>query len=63
MIVNEDQLDKNPDLLDDTLIKLLRSPKIRHDLGNNFLKFAKPHAAGDMAEMILEAASKQGRRQ
>ena len=44
-------------------MKLLRSPKIRHNLGSNFLKFAKPHAAGDMAEMILEAAGKQGRRQ
>lgn len=60
IIVEEDQLETRPELLGDALIHLLKSPKIRHDLGKNFLQFAKPHAAADMADMILEGA-KQGR--
>lgn len=60
IIVEEDRLEAQPGLLGDALIHLLKSPKIRHDLGKNFRAFAKPHAAADMAQMIIEGAE-QGR--
>ena len=55
-VVNEVELDANPQLLVDTIIALLDDADRRRVLGENFHKRAKPRAAKDMADIILRAA-------
>ena len=55
-VVNEVELDANPQLLVDKIIALLKDKKRLQTLGDNFHKRAKPHAAKDMADIILKAA-------
>ena len=62
VIVTEDDMVQSPEVLSNKIIGLLRAPKIRKGLGENFAKFAKPHAAREMAEMILMVVRRQGRR-
>ena len=62
VIVTEDDMAESPEVLSNKIIGLLRAPKIRKGLGENFAKFAKPHAAREMAEMILMVVRRQGRR-
>ena len=62
VIVTEDDIMKSPDVLAQKIIGLLRAPKIRKGLGENLAKFAKPDAAHDMADMILTAVRRRGRR-
>lgn len=62
LIITEDELAKNPDILAQKTIGLLRAPKILQGLGKNFGIFAKPDAARDMAEMIMTTVRRQGRR-
>lgn len=54
-VVNEVELDENPQLLVDTIVALLKDQARLRILGENFHKRAKPHAAKDMADMILRA--------
>ena len=61
-IVTDDEITKSPEILSDKIIGLLRAPKIRKGLGDNFAKFAKPNAAKDMADMILTTVRRSGRR-
>ncbi|MDX2776164.1 UDP-N-acetylglucosamine--N-acetylmuramyl-(pentapeptide) pyrophosphoryl-undecaprenol N-acetylglucosamine transferase [Streptomyces caniscabiei] len=55
-VVNEVELDANPQLLVDTIIALLGDKHRLRTLGENFRKRAKPNAAKDMADIILHAA-------
>lgn len=62
VIVTEDDMAESPEVLSNKIIGL-QAPKIRKGLGENFAKFAKPHAAREMAvEMILMVVRRQGRR-
>lgn len=62
LIITEEQLQQNPEVLAHKLIGLLRSPKILAGLGKNIGQFARPHAARDMAAIILTVIRRQGRR-
>lgn len=55
-VINEVELDANPQLLVDMLTALLVNKTRLKVLGANFHSLAKPNAASDMANMILEAA-------
>lgn len=54
-VIDEIELDANPQLLVDTITSLLANKERLEKLGKNFHALAKPRAAGDMAEMILDA--------
>ncbi len=62
IVVSEDEMNSNSDVLADKIINLVKAPKILKGLGDNFSKFAKPHAARDMADMITTVLRRQGRR-
>ncbi len=62
VIVTEDEMMRSPEVLPNKIIGLLRAPKIRKGLGDNFAKFAKPNAARDMADMVSTVVRRQGRR-
>jgi len=53
--INEIELDSNPQLLVDTLTSLLANKKRLAELGKHFHALSKPHAAKDMADIILTA--------
>jgi UDP-N-acetylglucosamine--N-acetylmuramyl-(pentapeptide) pyrophosphoryl-undecaprenol N-acetylglucosamine transferase len=55
-VINDHELYANPQLLVDTLTSLLANPKRLNEMSKTFHEFARPHAARDMAELILEAA-------
>jgi UDP-N-acetylglucosamine--N-acetylmuramyl-(pentapeptide) pyrophosphoryl-undecaprenol N-acetylglucosamine transferase len=54
-VINDHELYANPQLLVDTLTSLLANPKRLNEMSKTFHEFARPHAARDMAELILEA--------
>ena len=53
-VVDELLLDDNPELLCEVISSLLANPEEMANMGLEFLKFAHPHAARDMAEMVVE---------
>lgn len=55
-VIDERELEANPQLLVDALTSLLANKKRLHDMGEAFHEFAKPEAAREMAKLILEAA-------
>jgi UDP-N-acetylglucosamine--N-acetylmuramyl-(pentapeptide) pyrophosphoryl-undecaprenol N-acetylglucosamine transferase len=55
-VINEHELDANPQMLVDTLTSLLANPARLRKMSEVFHMFAKPQAATDMADMILAAA-------
>lgn len=57
-VINEIELDANPQLLVDTITSLLANEKRLTDLSKNFHALAKPRAASEMADMILAAVKK-----
>lgn len=56
IVINEHDLDDNPQILVTTLRGLLDDVATRHAMSKAFHAFAKPHAARDMADMIIDAA-------
>jgi len=54
-VVNEDELDANPQLLVDTLTSLLVNKARLKEMSTLFHSYAKPRAAGEMADLILDA--------
>jgi UDP-N-acetylglucosamine--N-acetylmuramyl-(pentapeptide) pyrophosphoryl-undecaprenol N-acetylglucosamine transferase len=54
-VIDEHELDANPQLLVDTVSSLLANKQRLKQMSIAFHKFAKPHAASDMADMILGA--------
>lgn len=57
-LLDEHELDAQPQLLVDTLSALLANPGQRQRMSKLFHSFTKPHAAQDMADMILAAVKK-----
>lgn len=55
-VIDEHELDANPQLLVDTLTSILINPKKLDELSKKIHTFARPHAARDMADIILAAA-------
>jgi UDP-N-acetylglucosamine--N-acetylmuramyl-(pentapeptide) pyrophosphoryl-undecaprenol N-acetylglucosamine transferase len=58
-VIDEIELDANPQLLVDLLTSLFANPARLHQMSKAFHEFAKPQAASDMADIIYEAAVKQ----
>jgi UDP-N-acetylglucosamine--N-acetylmuramyl-(pentapeptide) pyrophosphoryl-undecaprenol N-acetylglucosamine transferase len=58
-VIDEHELDANPQLLVDLLTSLFANPARLRQMSKAFHEFAKPHAASDMADIIYEAAVKQ----
>ena len=56
IVLDEDESVENPDLLVKAVAAYLNDPKTTQTMAKRFGKFAKPHAAKDMAELILDAA-------
>ncbi len=54
-VVDELALEKRPELLVDEVLNLLADPKRMQAMSKAFLEFAKPEAARDMAELVLDA--------
>lgn len=57
-LIDEQELEAQPQLLVDTLSSLLANPARRARMSKAFHEFTKPHAAKDMAEMVVDAAKK-----
>jgi UDP-N-acetylglucosamine--N-acetylmuramyl-(pentapeptide) pyrophosphoryl-undecaprenol N-acetylglucosamine transferase len=55
-VIDEHELDANPQLLVDTLTSLLANPARLKQMSKAFHEFARPEAASEMADMIYEAA-------
>lgn len=55
MVIQEAQLDEDPDLLVKAVKTYLTDVKTTVSMAKRFAQFAKPHAADDMARMILSA--------
>ncbi len=55
-IVPDDEIEKNPEILSDEILRTLENPEGMLKLGEEFSKFAKPNAAKDVVEMIFKAA-------
>lgn len=60
IVMKEEELD-TAGALSQKVRDMLMAPNILNDLGTNFAKFAKPAAAKDMAQMVLECANRAGR--
>jgi UDP-N-acetylglucosamine--N-acetylmuramyl-(pentapeptide) pyrophosphoryl-undecaprenol N-acetylglucosamine transferase len=58
-VINEHELDANPQLLVDMLTSLLTNPGRLQQMSKALHAFAKPHAASDMADIIYEATAKE----
>ena len=57
-IVDEVALEKNPDLLLDDIANILADSSKRQAMAQAFHAFAKPHAARDMANLVLSAVKR-----
>lgn len=55
-VIDEDLLVDEPRLLEKRIVKLLETPELRHKVGERMRTFAKPDAASDVAEMVINAA-------
>jgi UDP-N-acetylglucosamine--N-acetylmuramyl-(pentapeptide) pyrophosphoryl-undecaprenol N-acetylglucosamine transferase len=58
-LLDEHELEAQPQILVDTVSALLANPAQRERMSKAFHAFTKPHAAQDMADMIVAAAKKQ----
>lgn len=59
IIVNEEEMIHHRQQLVDAVAGLMSHPDAAHDMAVRFSTFAKPHAAKEMANMIIAAASKK----
>lgn len=59
VIVNEEEMIRHREQLVEAVAGLIAHPEAAHDMAVRFGRFAKPHAAKEMADMIIAAASKK----
>jgi UDP-N-acetylglucosamine--N-acetylmuramyl-(pentapeptide) pyrophosphoryl-undecaprenol N-acetylglucosamine transferase len=57
-VIDEHELEANPQLLVDTLVSILANKQRLKEMSRAFHAFAKPDAASDVADMIVKAAVK-----
>lgn len=55
LIVDEDHMVADPTILTKAVVSLLTNEKLSRDMADKFAKFARPHAASDVADMILSS--------
>jgi UDP-N-acetylglucosamine--N-acetylmuramyl-(pentapeptide) pyrophosphoryl-undecaprenol N-acetylglucosamine transferase len=58
VVVNEEEMIKQPRQLIDAVGSILDHPKLSEAMGERFATFARPNAAKDMADMIIASARK-----
>jgi len=56
IVVDEDEMEENPEVLVKAVNAYLNDPKTTKSMARHFATFAKPNAARDMAKLILKAA-------
>jgi UDP-N-acetylglucosamine:LPS N-acetylglucosamine transferase len=56
VVLSDDRLAERPQLLTQVIKDLLGDDKKRLELASNLHQLAKPHAARDLAEIIVKAA-------
>jgi UDP-N-acetylglucosamine--N-acetylmuramyl-(pentapeptide) pyrophosphoryl-undecaprenol N-acetylglucosamine transferase len=56
IVLNEDAMVEKPELLVNAVNAYLADPKTTKSMAKRFGKFAKPHAARDVADLIIKAA-------
>ena len=57
-VVDEDALEKHPDVLMDEIVNILADTRRQETMARAFHAFAKPHAARDMAGLVLSAVKR-----
>lgn len=57
-VLNEHEVEANPQLLVDTISALLVNPAKRHEMSQKFHALSKPHAVNDMVDLIEGAMKK-----
>ena len=57
-VIDELELEKRPDMLLDEVVNILADHARQKKMSDAFYEFAKPHAARDMAELIVSAVKK-----
>lgn len=57
-IIDEDILEQKPEILVKMLDKIINSNNLSDKMSKNLYKFAKPNAAKDVADLIVEASKK-----
>lgn len=58
-VINEDEMMDNPNILVDAIKRLMNSPEKMQEMADNLSKFAKPNAAKDVVDMIMDARKKK----
>lgn len=56
VVINDTDVATNPSVLVETLSRLLNEPRLRGELADNIITFAKPNAASKLARLIIETA-------
>ena len=56
VVLNQKELDQEPELLAKAILELLNDKDLHKKLGQNLAKFARPNALQEMVDMILKAA-------
>lgn len=59
MLVDEDEMLARPEILVDAVKKIVTDKKLAKSLSDNFIPFARPDAAKNVAEMILKTANRR----
>lgn len=57
ILLDEDDMYNNPEVLVEAINNILSRPQEAKAMGRRFAEFARPHAASDMAEMIIGVAT------
>ena len=58
IVLDELQFEAQPAILKDAIMMIIKNTALRDTLGKRLGAFAKPHAARDTAQLILQAAKK-----
>ena len=53
IVVDQDEMEQNPEILADAILKLLNDAKLCGELSQNLAKFSRPNALNDIIDMIL----------
>ena len=55
--IDENELEKNPEILTDSVTELLGDEKLMRQMAQSFAQFAKPQAASEMADLVVSAVA------
>lgn len=55
--IDENELEKNPEILTESVTELLGDEKLMRQMAQSFAQFAKPQAASEMADLVVSAVA------